>query len=58
METSKAYRQLAAESLRIADAMASAADRAALLSLAQIWHRMAKEKEHAAALAASQEGAS
>ena len=38
------YRGLAAECLRLAETIRSPTDRAMLIRMAQIWHRMAEEK--------------
>ena len=47
MESSQDYRQHAADCLRLAESVASQKDRAMLLRMAEIWHRMAEEKEQA-----------
>jgi hypothetical protein len=44
MESSE-YRRLARNCLRLADNAAAASDRAMLIQMAQIWHRLAEEKE-------------
>jgi hypothetical protein len=44
MEGNQDYRRLAAECLRIAETTPSPTDRAMLIRMAQIWHRMAEEK--------------
>jgi hypothetical protein len=44
MESGEEYRQLARNCLRLAE-NATAADRGMLIKMAQIWHRLAEEKE-------------
>ena len=47
MESGEEYRQLARNCLRLAE-NATAADRGMLIKMAQIWHRLAEEKEREA----------
>jgi hypothetical protein len=47
MESAIDYREFAAKCLRLAEAMSSPLDRATLVRMAEIWHRMAEEKERA-----------
>ncbi len=45
MQEAKTYRQYAAECLRMAKAMREAADRKALLQIAEAWEKQAQEAE-------------
>jgi hypothetical protein len=47
MADSVTCRQHAEECLRLADIVASPPDRAALLIMAEAWHRLAQDKERA-----------
>jgi hypothetical protein len=45
MEKGQDYRRLARECLRIAEAASSSKDKAMLVTMAEIWHRMAEDRE-------------
>jgi hypothetical protein len=45
MVSSKAYRQHAEDSLRLAQIVTAAGDREALVAMAQAWHALAQEQE-------------